>query len=133
MMLLHMRAWPAERAVTGCNREGGISQGSAVDFGMIPNRTMLLNVERARLGRVVARLSRGPDYAASATMAYGRDNRRTEAFVSRRQRAGHSHLYFEDEPATKQLNKDEPRRIACQHRKNTRAHTRWATSLLPCR
>ena len=28
MMLLHMRASRADRAVTGCNRKGGITQGS---------------------------------------------------------------------------------------------------------
>jgi hypothetical protein len=33
MMLRNLRASPADRAVTGCNRKGGITQGSAVDFG----------------------------------------------------------------------------------------------------
>jgi hypothetical protein len=61
----HLRASPTDRAVTSCNKKGGRTQGSAVDFDMIPNRTMLLSVERARLGPVVAPLSSSHDDARS--------------------------------------------------------------------
>jgi hypothetical protein len=70
---------PADRAVTGCNRKGGITQGSAIDFGMIPNRTMLLSVGRACPGRL--RYYRGatamPAHAASRHRGL---SKRLEAF-----------------------------------------------------
>jgi hypothetical protein len=61
----------------------------------------------------------------------------TEAVVPPTPTGRYSHLHFENEPgrrmATKQLNKDEPRRIAANIAKIPALILGGATSLLPCR